>query len=129
MNEFPDLNAFLQTLRGEGLTVGPRELIWLHHLFKQAPVLERERLQEMLGCVLAKTPAQRRRFDGLFDLWLDKVSDSPTGRALLTPGKITSKTSEKLPAEENAPPGPKPPPRPQTPQTQGSLEKGHHVRV
>jgi formylglycine-generating enzyme required for sulfatase activity len=99
----------LQTLRGEGLTVGPRELIWLHHLFKQTPVLERERFQEMLGCVLTKTPAQRRRFDGLFDLWLDKVSDSPTGRALLTPAETKSKTSEKPPVEETVPPGPKPP--------------------
>jgi formylglycine-generating enzyme required for sulfatase activity len=99
----------LQTLRGEGLTVGPRELIWLHHLFKQAPILERERFQEMLGCVLAKTPAQRRRFDGLFDLWLDKVSGSPTGRTLLTPAETNSKTSEKPSAEENVPAGPKPP--------------------
>ncbi len=102
MNHLPDLDAFLRTLRAEGLTVGPREIIWLHHLFQQAPTLERDRFQEMLGCVLAKTPAQRRRFDVLFDLWLGKALGSPAGKTLLTSEETKAAFREKKTAEPEA---------------------------
>lgn len=113
MNAFPDLEAFLRTLRAEGLTVGPREIVWLQHTFHQAPKLDRERLQIMLGCVLAKTLAQRRRFDALFELWLGKISDSAAGRALLTRIETKSSTSRK----EHTKQGPTPEPQTRKPRT------------
>jgi formylglycine-generating enzyme required for sulfatase activity len=113
MNAFPDLEAFLRTLRAEGLTIGPREVIWLHHIFRQSPTLDRERLRVMLGCVLAKTPAQRRRFDVLFELWFGKVSESPAGRSLLTQTNTNSTVSREEPTKQ----GPTPEPQNQKPRS------------
>ncbi len=64
---YPDLDTFLTALRFDGFAVGPHEIVRLQHVFRQAPQLDHDALQNLLACTLVKHQDQRRRFDALFD--------------------------------------------------------------
>ena len=70
-----DLDTFLAALRLEGITVGPRERVWLQHALQLTPAPERLDFKAMLACALIKHQGRRERFEALFDTWYPPEPD------------------------------------------------------
>lgn len=68
-NTLASLGDFLDSLRYNGIRVGPGEVARLQHLFAQQPKLERARLKQLLQSLLIKRRDQQALFDALFDSW------------------------------------------------------------
>src|SRR5215510_11795091 len=64
-----ELDAFLVTLRVNGVPVGPADIDRLRRLFALEPRLDRNGLKTLLSALLVKTPAQRETFEALFADW------------------------------------------------------------
>jgi uncharacterized protein with von Willebrand factor type A (vWA) domain len=64
-----ELDAFLVTLRVNGVPVGPADIDRLRRLFALEPRLDRSGLKALLSALLVKTPAQRETFEALFADW------------------------------------------------------------
>jgi uncharacterized protein with von Willebrand factor type A (vWA) domain len=73
-----ELDAFLVTLRVNGVPVGPADIDRLRRLFALEPRLDRSGLKALLSALLVKTPAQRETFEALFADWCpDHDADWP----------------------------------------------------
>lgn len=112
MKVFPSLEAFLKTLRSEGIPVGAREVARLHQLFQQQPDLNQRQLKDTLRCLLAKTSVERRKFDRIFKLWLDQATnqaktESPTPFFTVETGVIETATEKQSESNARSKSGPK----------------------
>jgi hypothetical protein len=73
-----ELDAFLVTLRVNGVPVGPADIDRLRRLFALEPQLDRNGLKTLLSALLVKTPAQCETFEALFADWCpDHEADWP----------------------------------------------------
>ena len=76
MREPVDFDSFLTDLRHAGVPVGPEELSRVGLVLERTEPLNRDRLRNVLRCILAKSEEHGRTFDRLFDAWcLDVPAD------------------------------------------------------
>ncbi len=70
--------AFLDALRGAGVTVSLAEVLDATRAMGAIDLLDRESLREAFAACVLKRPAHRTTFDMMFDLWFPAVTGEPT---------------------------------------------------
>ncbi|WP_343600053.1 VWA domain-containing protein [Mycobacterium sp.] len=63
------LVAFVEALRGQGISVGPSETVDAGRVMATLGLGDREVLREGLACAVLRRPDHRETYDALFDLW------------------------------------------------------------